>query len=266
MLDKQPLSYRTSFDQTALAYDAVRPGYPPALIEDIVTTTGLPSPARILEIGCGTGQATLPFAERGDRLTCLDIGAEMLAVARPKFATFPNVEFQHTSFEDWSASPNTFDLVMSATAFHWVAPEVGYSKAAQLLKPGGLLAIFSNEHPAEFSGFFADIQSVYARIIPELWIDPRDGPPIESGMASVVRTIDSTGLFEPAIARSYPWREQYTTSQYLRLIGTYSPNLALPAEKRKELFEGIAEFIDTQYGGKISKLYLAVLYLARKPV
>ena len=85
MLDKQPLSYRTSFDQTALEYDAVRPGYPPALIEDSVTITGLPSPARILEIGCGTGQATLPFAERGDRLTCLDIGAEMLAGARPKF-------------------------------------------------------------------------------------------------------------------------------------------------------------------------------------
>ena len=112
----------------------------------------------------------------------------------------------------------------------------------------------------------SDGATTYARIIPELWIDPRDGPPIESGMASVVRTIDSIGLFEPAIARSYPWREQYTTSQYLRLIGTYSPNLALPAEKRKELFEGIAEFIDTQYGGKISKLYMAVLYLARKPV
>ena len=72
--------------------------------------------------------------------------------------------------------------------------------------------------------------------------------------------------FTTLVGMLYPWREQYTTSQYLRLIGTYSPNLALPAEKRKGLFEGIAEFIDTQYGGKISKLYMAVLYLARKPV
>ena len=71
--DPRPTHFRTSFDQVAEEYDAERPGYPPALIDDIVALAALPSPARILEIGCGTGQATQPFAERGDRFQTVKV-------------------------------------------------------------------------------------------------------------------------------------------------------------------------------------------------
>lgn len=58
-------SFRTIFDQAALDYDEVRPGYPEELIEDVISISAIPKDGRILEIGCGTGQATIPFAKCG---------------------------------------------------------------------------------------------------------------------------------------------------------------------------------------------------------
>jgi ubiquinone/menaquinone biosynthesis C-methylase UbiE len=56
---------RSTFDRTALLYDKVRPGYPEELFEDVVSLSGVPAGGRVLEVGCGTGQATLPLARRG---------------------------------------------------------------------------------------------------------------------------------------------------------------------------------------------------------
>ena len=59
----------------------------------------------------------------------------------------------------------------SATAFHWIPREIGYAKAAQALKPGGALAVFSNQHPRPYTGFFDEVEPIYRQIVPE-WSDP----------------------------------------------------------------------------------------------
>lgn len=74
-------SRKIVFDQLARDYDEVRPGYPQELIDDIISISGIPEDGRILEIGCGTGQATIPFAKRGYYMICLDIGKEMVTLA-----------------------------------------------------------------------------------------------------------------------------------------------------------------------------------------
>src|SRR5690349_224758 len=104
-VDERPHSLRTVFDQVADDYDAVRPGYPPALIEDIINLAALPSAAKILEIGCGTGQATLPFAQRGYHITCLEIGPALAGRATQHLRPYPNVHVQVTAFEAWPAEP-----------------------------------------------------------------------------------------------------------------------------------------------------------------
>jgi SAM-dependent methyltransferase len=262
-VDQRPRTLRTIFDQTVDDYDAVRPGYPSALIDDIVRLSALPANGCILEIGCGTGQATLPFAQRGYQMTCLEIGPALAARAAHNCRPYPNVRIRVIAFEDWPAPPWAFDLVMAATAFHWIPPEIGYPKAAQLLKNSGALAIFSNEHPTPYTDFFADAQHVYQQAVPE-WSDPNIGPTIEARIAATAAAINATCLFEPVIVTTYPWFQAYTTQEYLRLLNTYSDHRNLAAEQRAQLFQGIADLIETKYGGTITKPYLAVLYLAKK--
>jgi ubiquinone/menaquinone biosynthesis C-methylase UbiE len=261
--DKRPITFRASFDQAAEDYDAVRPGYPPGLINDIVTIAALPTNAHILEIGCGTGQATMPFAQHGYQLTCLDIGVALLAIAQRKFTSFPNVRFHLVAFEDWPAQPDMFDLVMSATAFHWIAPEVGYPKAAYVLKDTGSLAIFSNEHLPFTSGFAADLYQVEQRLVPE-WSEPYADHNLDAAIAETAATINATNLFEPVIIRKYPWSQVYTTMEYIRLLNTYSNYRNLERQSRTQLFRAIADLIDRKHDGTITKSYLAVLYLAQK--
>src|SRR5215203_6505224 len=93
---------RAIFDEAALLYDEVRPGYPEVLFDDVVSLSGIPSGGRILEIGCGTGQATLPFARRGYRILCIELGENMAAVARRNLASYPRAEVVTADFEDVS--------------------------------------------------------------------------------------------------------------------------------------------------------------------
>lgn len=269
-----PSLLRSTFNTVARAYDAIRPGYPAALIEDVISLSDLPPGGRCLEVGCGTGQATLPFASRGYRILSLDIGADMLAVAREKLSPYANVSFQQAAFEDWQPEPgvqpsgaeqNRFDLVFSATAFHWVPPDVGYPKAASILKPGGALAIFDNRHPAPKDGFFLDVDALY-RQYDLAWKPPGERRSVEDYTRAIARDIAASGLYaDPpgVIVRRYPWTQTYTTEQYLRLISTYSDQLALPEDNRKALHQGIASLIERRFGGQVEKEYLAVLNVAR---
>src|SRR5690348_8212499 len=107
---------RQNFDAGALFYDAARPGYPPALFDDLVALAGLPPGGRILEIGCGTGQATVPLARRGYRILAVELGAQLAAVARRNLAAYPRAEVVVGDFETWPIEAEAFDLAIAATS------------------------------------------------------------------------------------------------------------------------------------------------------
>jgi ubiquinone/menaquinone biosynthesis C-methylase UbiE len=260
---KQEVELRRTFDQVATDYDRVRPGYPVDLVDDIVSRSALSSGARILEIGCGTGLATLPFAERGFTMLCLDIGEHLVALSKNKFRDFPNVEIKLSSFEEWSSPENRFDLIMSASAFHWVDPDVGYSKIFQLLQPSGSVAIFTHYHPPPFEGFFDEVQNIYQRIVSE-WEDPRSNPPLDEFIEERRKAIDQSALFQPVTVRKYPWSKEFTTDEYIMLLNTFSGHRALEDDRREVLFSSIADLIDQEYGGRITRPYLTTLYHAEK--
>src|SRR5215210_4177723 len=114
---------RSSFNEVPELYDEVRPGYPAEVIDAIISLSALPPDGRILEIGCGTGQITIPFAARGYSLLALELGEALAALAGRKCASYPNVEIRNISFEDWPVEPGAFHLLLSAQAFHWIDPE-----------------------------------------------------------------------------------------------------------------------------------------------
>jgi len=102
----------------------------------LIALAQLPTAARLLEIGCGTGIATVPLAEREFRFVCVELGEGLAAVARRKLGSFPAVEVVTAAFETWEPAEANFDAVVSFTAFHWIEPDIRYEKSARLLRPG----------------------------------------------------------------------------------------------------------------------------------
>jgi SAM-dependent methyltransferase len=257
---------RATFDEAAQLYEEARPGYPAALYEDVVSLSGVPPGGRVLEIGGGTGQATLPLARRGYCILGIELGANLAAVARQKLADYPHVEVRTGAFETWPVEEEAFDLVVSATAFHWIDPAVAYPKSAQALRPGGAVALWWNLHvqSEQDRDFFAAVQAVYQRAAPQLIRGDGLPLPAEATVMPVREEIERSGLFGPVSVRRYRWDLTYDAARYLQVLATYSNHRRLEAASRERLFHGIARLIDTEYGGQITKGYLTLLYVAHR--
>lgn len=254
---------RTTFGQDAELYDQCRPGYPPPLFTDLATLTGLGPHARVLEIGCGTGQATLPLAQLGCTVVAMDLSTDMVAIARRNLAQFPNVTVVTSAFEDWQPTGGPFDAVLSATAFHWLDPDVRMIKAADLLRPGGALAIVSTHHIAGgTNAFFADVQRCYERF------DPTTPPGMrlttDDETHEETAEFDRSARFGPVEFRRYEWQQTYPAHGYLNLLMTYSGHRAMAPPARNGLFACITHLIENVYNGEVTKQYRTRLAIAHK--
>lgn len=138
------MDQRFAFDEVAELYDAERPSYPPQLVADVIAAADLTREDAMIEVGCGTGQATEAFARRGYDIVAVEPGAELARLARSRLARFPNAAVVQTSFEDWRIETGVFRVVIAAQSWHWLDPEVCFDKAADALCPGGVLAIFGH--------------------------------------------------------------------------------------------------------------------------
>jgi SAM-dependent methyltransferase len=176
------------------------------------------------------------------------------------------VEVRTGEFEETPLPEGSFDLLVSATAFHWLDPAVAYPKAARSLRPGGAVALFWNEHVGTDAdgGFFAAAQEVYAREAPEIFDGVHGGPPRPEDLPDRGEEIERSGLFGPGVRRSYLWEKAYDARGYLRVLDTYSGHIALGEETRARLYAGISRLIQEGYGGRIVKGYATTLYVARK--
>jgi len=250
---------RTSFDRNAGLYDAARPSYPEALIDQAVSWSGIPAGGRLLEIGAGTGKATLAFARRGFEILALEPSRNMAAVLRKKATAFPPVSIEETTFEAWPGTDRPFDLVISAQAFHWVDPAVRDVKAAAALRPGGALALIRNETAGLLPALRAELDAAYARWFPAAtWTAARDST--EPKRVEVTGEIDRSGRFGPVRAASFPWTASYSTRQYLDLLETHSDHALLEPRFRVPLYGAIADAIERR-GGRVEVPYVAVLLL-----
>ena len=192
---------RQTFDRAAGRYDRARPRYPEALFDDLIALAGLTPGDHLLEVGCATGKATRPLARRGFRITCVELGAGLAAVARRNLAGL-QVEVVQGQFEQWQPA-EPVSLVYAATAWHWIDPGVRYQRAWQALRPGGHLAFWAAGHvfPEGGDPFFREIQEVYDEIgegLPPSSRQPRPGE-----LADDRAGIEASGLFEVIAVRQY---------------------------------------------------------------
>jgi SAM-dependent methyltransferase len=237
-------------------YDRARPLYPPAIFDDILSLGRVPGTGRVLEIGAGTGQATLPLAERGLEVVGLELGAASAELARRKLAAFPNARIVNEPFESWEPD-GEFDAVVSFTAFHWVDPDVRFAKTAQVLRPGGALAVVQPHTVLNDDPFWIDVQEDYDAVVPS----PDNRPPKRpEEIEDISDEIEASGLFRNVTVRRHVWETRYSAAEYADLVATYSPNLDLDEQKRSELLERIHRRVEMQ--GSVKMTYLFTLNVA----
>jgi SAM-dependent methyltransferase len=133
--------YGRVFDEVAAEYDRYRPAYPDELIDQACRVAGIGSGDSVLEVGCGSGQLTRSLAGRGLRVTALEPGTSLMSLARQNLEGAAEVEFVNARFEDARLARERFRAVFAASAFHWVDPETSWQRAADVLVPGGTLAL-----------------------------------------------------------------------------------------------------------------------------
>lgn len=257
---------RATFEQVPELYDRARPSYPAQIFEDFVELARLPRAARIIEIGCGTGQATLPLAERGYRVTCVELGEQLAAVAQRKLSRFPGVEVVNANFETWQAPRGDFDAVVAFTAFHWIAPQVRYEKSASLLRDGGILAVVTTIHvlPTDGDDFFLEVQEDYETVLPDTPSTKAGAPSHPDLLQDLGEEIAASGFFQNVATRRYLWDVIYTADDYIAVLETYSGHRALDDATRERLLDRIRRRIESRPDHKVRKTYLAMLNVARR--
>ncbi|HXW38361.1 MAG TPA: methyltransferase domain-containing protein [Acidimicrobiales bacterium] len=279
--DEYPREMGRLFTSVAADYDAVRPGYPATLFDDLAELAGLQPGARVLEIGPGTGIATRSLLDRGWRVHAVEPGQEMAEIARRRSVGHP-LRVDVATFEDWEPHGAPFDAAFSATAFHWVHPDVRWTKTATVLAEGGHLALMTNRTVAgntfhELYEMSEDLHRVHApgmeddgpsppaaELIAELEAAVGDIGHLWSVADRNTGAAPTGGLYEPPVLRTEIWEQEYSADEAVRLLSTFSPYLALDAGRREALFAGIEDLVNEQFGGSVVRRYLSVLAVARR--
>jgi SAM-dependent methyltransferase len=252
---------RFSFNEIAALYDAARPGYPDALFGDVIAAAELAPNDSILEIGCGTGQATRAFAKQGLPMLAIDPGPETIRVARRSLAEFQNVEFVEATFEAWPAQREAFRLIVAAQSWHWVEPAIGFAKAAKVLVPGGTLAVFGHVPVGLDPALLEEFRRIYPRHAGVELGAPPEHDYLPLGMIS--RQFADTQHFSAATHKSYAWSWAHTTASYTDFLRTRSDLRMLEPARREALLVAIAEAVAAQ-GGTFKMSYETHLYMARR--
>jgi SAM-dependent methyltransferase len=166
-------------------------------------------------------------------------------------------------FEHWPLPPEPFDLVVCATAFHWLDPAVRLPRMAQALRPGGLLALVTTHHVKGGTvDFFERVQRCY-----EQW-DPATPPDLrqvdEADTATDTGELEHSEYFDQVAVRRHARDIAYSVDEYIDVLLTYSNHRALDAPSRQGLLTCIRDLIETRYGGRITKRYLHELIMATR--
>ncbi|WP_297635947.1 class I SAM-dependent methyltransferase [uncultured Clostridium sp.] len=254
------MDIRLKFNEDALNYEKYRPGYPKELFEELINYAQLDKSSKVIEIGCGTGQATLPILKIGCNVMAIELGNNLATYTKEKFKRYDNFKIINDDFINYNIEENKFDLVYCATAFHWLPIEEKYKKIKNILKKDGVLAIFWN-HP--FVSRNNDITNVKSKEIYDKY-KPSKEKAIEFSQKDCKKYIEELKNFgfKEVISKVYYRKRTLTSEEYIGLINTYSDHRALEEKIKYNFEKDMREAIDS-VGGKINIYDTIDLYLAK---
>ena len=276
-------SYGRVFDEIADEYDRHRPTYADELVDRACEAAALGSGARALEIGCGTGQLTRSLLARGLRVTAVEPGEQLIARARTQLGGAADMQFVNARLEDATLRHADYAAVFSASAIHWIDPDVSWRKAADVLVDGGTLALvsyFGLEEPRSTGDQHA-LRAIIARIAPDLaadWPKYRDLDGTLAGVASRCENVSevwawlgsydiargyAARLFEDIQVAAVPTLVEHTGEQLTALLGTMSFWARL-SRRQRDAVAAETDALHRRLGRPIRSSTIACLATARR--
>ncbi|HUA07616.1 MAG TPA: class I SAM-dependent methyltransferase [Solirubrobacteraceae bacterium] len=275
--------YAQVFDEVAEEYDRERRGYPDELIDAACVYGGLVAGDRVVEVGSGTGLLTASLLARGLAVDAVDPGANMIRLAERRVGVGATVRFHRGQFEEVALEARSFAAVFSATAFHWIDPEIGWARAADLLAPGGILALlqYCDVHDASTVDDWHALIDALAAVAPDIaatWPELRDRDKILAGAGERRDNISevwswigghrlavpqAAQLFEDVQTQVVPIHTEQTGDQLNAVLRTTSLYARIPADRR-QAFEDENQRVADRLGGVVRTSELAVLVTGRR--
>lgn len=256
-----------TFDTVASTYEKFRPGYTDELYEMIFNYITLNQSCYAVEVGIGGGQATLPFLKTKCNMTAVEYGKQFSELCKEKFKEYSNFSIITSKFEDIDFPDDTYDLVYSASAFHWIPESVGYTKVFSMLKNGGAFARFAN-HPYRAKDNLSlseEIDRIYGEYYYKFYNKKQEVLTEYNEKQAIqrARIAEKYGFVDIKYAMFHRTRT-FSANEYSTLLGTYSDHIAIEESIRKEFFSKIEDAINS-HGGSITLYDTIDLQLARKP-
>lgn len=256
-----------TFDTVAGTYEKLRPGYVQELYRQVFDYLPADCGRRALEVGIGGGQATKPVLDAGFSVLAVEPGENFCRLLSKKYRDVPGFSVTQGKFEEIAFPEASFDLIYSASAFHWVPEEVGYSKVFRLLKSGGAFARFANHpYPDKENPELTEAIEVLYRKYYDAFHGKSKGAPREYSEADArnrARIAEKYGFTDIRWALFHRTRS-FTAEEYVQLLGTYSDHIAMDEPLRNDFFAAIADAI-RHHGGTFTLYDTIDLQLARKP-
>ena len=249
------------FDSNVIDYDRLRPKYVEEMYKKIFEYANINKDSKILEIGCGTGQATERFLKTGANLLAIEPGEKMASFCTEKFNENENFKIINTTFENAELGESQYDLVFSATAFHWVDEKIGYKKILDILKKNGAVALFWNKPFLNKKDdlLHVEIQKIYKKY------RPLENEPIEIDYELYNKRkekIENSG-FECVEFNLFKGVREYSSENYIKLLNTYSDHMLTKPDIKEQFENEIKSVIEKN--NNVIKIYDIIdLYLAKK--
>lgn len=256
---------RRLFGLNPEGYDDARPDYPEWIFEGLRDHGSLAPGAATLEIGPGTGRATRRLLDHGaGPLTLVepDVRFREMLEAVVATASAP-CELIFESFEDARLPSARFQLVVAATAFHWLSPVLGLEKIRSVLAPGGAAALFWNVLTVlgEPDAFHDATQALLAPLSESPSGAP-DRVPFALDRSARENDARSAG-FERVDYFESTWTVALNTERVGKLYESFSHIQRLAPDARAKVLTQLMEVAEREFAGRVERNVTSCLYLLR---
>ena len=250
---------RAWYSPVADIYYEARPDYPQELIDLAIALTNLDSDSKILELGCGPGNATIPFAKSNIAITCIEYNREFCSQAQQNSKPFPKVKICHSSFAEWQLEENNYDVVLSANAFYQLPQQESYAKAAAALKDNGFIVLLWNLTPELKYEIYQSVEGIFQTYVPSL-VRYEGKDTQASILEGFAQNIRDSGYFKDPVTQQLECQITYSIEQYLNLLRTLR---RIDSEVQKLFFTELREGLQ-QWGNQVDISFLSAVHLAQK--